>query len=59
MAPELHETRMGQTFLQGTAPQIARALERIAEAQEEANKLKKRELDMEEEKDKRRRGVIA
>ena len=30
MGPQLHETRMGQTFYQGTMPRIARALERIA-----------------------------
>lgn len=38
MGPSFFQTIMGHTFYEGTVPRIARALERIAIALEEANK---------------------
>lgn len=39
MSDEFFKTRMGRIFYEGTAPRIAEALERIAEAIEEQNRL--------------------
>jgi hypothetical protein len=39
MGPSFFQTIMGHTFYEGTVPRIAKALERIAKALEEANKL--------------------
>jgi hypothetical protein len=38
MDPSFFQTIMGHTFYEGTVPRIAKALERIAIALEEANK---------------------
>ena len=38
MGPELWQTVMGRQLIDGTMPRIAKALERIADALEEANK---------------------
>ena len=38
MGPELWQTIMGRQLIDGTMPRIAKALERIADALEEANK---------------------
>ena len=38
MGPSFFQTLMGHTFYEGTVPRIAKALERIAAALEEANK---------------------
>ena len=38
MGPSFFQTIMGHTFYEGTVPRIAKALERIAAALEEANK---------------------
>lgn len=38
MGPSFFQTIMGHTFYEGTMPRIAKALERIAAALEEANK---------------------
>ncbi len=38
MGPELWQTMMGRQLIDGTMPRIAKALERIADALEEANK---------------------
>ena len=38
MGPSFFQTIMGHTFYEGTVPRIAKALERIAIALEEANK---------------------
>ena len=38
MGPSFFQTIMGHTFYEGTVPRIAKALERIAVALEEANK---------------------
>jgi hypothetical protein len=35
--PELHETLMGRKLIEGTLPEIARQLERIADALEKRN----------------------
>ena len=38
MGPSFFQTIMGHTFYEGTVPRVAKALERIAAALEEANK---------------------
>ena len=38
MGPEFFQTYMGRAYYEGTMPRIAKALERIAAALEEANK---------------------
>ena len=38
MGPEFFQTYMGRAYYEGTVPRIAKALERIAAALEEANK---------------------
>lgn len=42
---EFFRSRMGRVFIEGTMPKIAENLERIAQAQEEANRLKRIELE--------------
>lgn len=45
---EFHESRIGRIFLEGTAPRIAEALERIATAIEQQNELAKLALKLPE-----------
>jgi len=49
--PEFHETRMGKIFLEGTAPRIVEALERIATAIEKQNELAKLVLKLPEDEE--------
>ena len=47
--PEFHETRRGQIFYDHQVPRIVKALERLADAVEESNRLKKIELEKDQE----------
>ncbi len=49
MGPEFFQTAMGKRFYEGTAPAIAEALKDIAKEMKIANKLKEKELKLQEE----------
>lgn len=44
--PDFYKTRMGLRYYENTMPRIAVALERIAVAMEEANRLNKKPIEM-------------
>jgi len=44
MGPEFFQTRMGQTFYEGTVPKMARAIEDVAKELKRQNDLKEIEL---------------
>lgn len=51
--PEFFQTVMGRKFYEGTAPSIAKQLERIADALEESNRIERVKLGEERaERDK-------
>ena len=43
--PEFFQTIMGKRFVEGTAPNIARQLERVANALEESNRIERQKLE--------------
>jgi hypothetical protein len=46
MGPEFFQTRMGQTFFEGTMPRMSDRIERLAKAIEKQNELKEIELGL-------------
>jgi len=46
MGPEFFQTRMGQSFYEGTMPRLAKAVDRFASALERQNELKEIEMGL-------------
>jgi hypothetical protein len=54
---ELHETSMGRKLIEHTLPEIARQLEKIADALEKANQLKEAETKEQTIKDQNQSNI--